>query len=75
MINDTICVIIIDHDYPVNIAAKPMVEKLNLLTITYPKPYYMQRKDSKELIYITKQVRVPIAFLSHFLMWLRLILF
>ncbi|KAK8979723.1 hypothetical protein V6N11_027758 [Hibiscus sabdariffa] len=59
LINNKVCVVIIDGGSCTNIASSVMVEKLGLKTTKHPNPYRLQWLNDGGEMKVTKQVLVP----------------
>ncbi|KAK8519649.1 hypothetical protein V6N12_030017 [Hibiscus sabdariffa] len=61
LVNNKVCVVIIDGGSCTNVASSVMVEKLGLKTTKHPKPYKLQWLNDGGTLRVTKQVLVPFA--------------
>ncbi|KAL4360763.1 hypothetical protein GQ457_04G020130 [Hibiscus cannabinus] len=59
LVNNKVCVVIIDGGSCTNVASSIMVEKLGLKTTKHPNPYRLQWLNDGGEIKVTKQVLVP----------------
>ncbi|KAL4313157.1 hypothetical protein GQ457_01G020360 [Hibiscus cannabinus] len=59
LVNNKVCVVIIDGGSFTNVASSIMVEKLGLKTTKHPNPYRLQWLNDGGEIEVTKQVLVP----------------
>ena len=59
LINDKVCVVIIDGGSCTNVASSFMVDKLGLKTTKHPKPYRLQWLNDGGEVRVTRQVSVP----------------
>ncbi|KAL4312629.1 hypothetical protein GQ457_01G020350 [Hibiscus cannabinus] len=59
LVNNKVCVVIIDGGSCTNVASSIMVEKLGLKTMKHPNPYQLQWLNDGGEIEVTKQVLVP----------------
>ncbi|KAL4340489.1 hypothetical protein GQ457_08G031310 [Hibiscus cannabinus] len=59
LVNNKVCVVIIDGGSCTNVASSIMVEKLSLKTTKHPNPYRLQWLNDGGEIKVTKQVLVP----------------
>ena len=60
LIKDKVCSMIIDGGSCTNVASTTIVEKLNLPTMKYPRPYKLQWLNNSGEVKVNKQV--PISF-------------
>ncbi|KAL4376552.1 hypothetical protein GQ457_02G026320 [Hibiscus cannabinus] len=59
LVNDKVCVVIIDSGSCTNVASSVMVEKLGMRTTKHPNPYRLQWLNDGGEVRVTKQVVVP----------------
>ncbi|KAK8656988.1 hypothetical protein V6N13_098922 [Hibiscus sabdariffa] len=59
LVNDNVCIIIIDGSSCTNVASTLMVDKLGLKTTKHPDPYKLQWLNNGGELKVTKQVIVP----------------
>ncbi|KAK9045771.1 hypothetical protein V6N11_051679 [Hibiscus sabdariffa] len=59
LVNEKVCVVIVDGGSCTNVASSIMVEKLGLKTTKHPNPYRLQWLNDGEEVRVTKQVLVP----------------
>ncbi|XP_039059944.1 uncharacterized protein LOC120203854 [Hibiscus syriacus] len=61
LVNDKVCVVIIDSGSCTNIASTVMVDKLGLKTTKHPNPYKLQWLNDAGELRVTKQVLIPFS--------------
>ncbi|XP_039055027.1 uncharacterized protein LOC120197653 [Hibiscus syriacus] len=61
LVNDKVCVVIIDSGSCTNVASTVMVDKLGLKTTKHPNPYKLQWLNDAGELRVTKQVLVPFS--------------
>ncbi|KAK9010369.1 hypothetical protein V6N11_036880 [Hibiscus sabdariffa] len=61
LVNDKVCIVIIDGGSCTNVASTVMVDKLGLKTTKHPNPYKLQWMNNGGEVKVTKQVVIPFS--------------